>query len=121
MSTSCRTPPPERAGYNAGVTRPRKARREQDRRLRKQVARVEREARELPGGRAEHPIDVTSASVVEPRAREARCLRCGGELETRGDGASSTPRGVLRRIELVCRFCHAPRTLWFRVAPANSN
>ena len=103
------------------VARPRKARREQERTLRKQVQRVERDARELPGGQAERPIDVTSAAVIDPRAREARCLRCGGELELRGDRASSTPRGVLRRIDLVCRFCHAPRTLWFRVNPPQAN
>lgn len=99
------------------MARPRKARREQDRELRKEIARIERAARELPGGAADHPIDVASAAVVELKARAAPCLRCGGELELRHDRAASTPRGILREIELTCRLCHAPRTLWFRVAP----
>jgi hypothetical protein len=103
------------------VARPRKARREQERSLRKQVQRVERDARELPGGQAERPIEVTSVAVIEPKTRDARCLRCGGELEARADHASSTPRGILRRIDLVCRFCHAPRILWFRVSPPRAN
>lgn len=103
------------------MARARKARREQERGLRKEVARVERAARELPGGAAEHPLDVTSAAVVEPRARAVPCVRCGGELEWRRERASSTPRGILREIELTCRLCHAPRTLWFRVCPSPVN
>ncbi len=85
------------------------------------MTRVERAARALPGGAPDHPIEVASAAVVELKARAAPCLRCGGHLELRRDGAASTPRGVLRQIELACRLCHAPRTLWFRVAPAASN
>ncbi len=103
------------------MARARKARREQDRALRKAVSRVERAARGLPGGAADHPLDVVSAALVEPKARATPCLRCGGELELRHDRAASTPRGVLREIELACRLCHAPRTLWFRVAPAIPN
>jgi hypothetical protein len=103
------------------VARARKARREQDRALRKEVARTERAARELPGGAAQHPIDVPSAAVVEVKARATPCLQCGGELELRRDRASSTPRGILREIQLTCRLCHAPRTLWFRVTPSAVN
>ncbi|MES1209394.1 MAG: hypothetical protein ABUS79_25940 [Pseudomonadota bacterium] len=101
--------------------RPRKARREQERQLRKQVARVERDARGLPGGAADNPIDVGSAAVVEIKARATPCVRCGGQLDVRRDQAASTPRGVLREIELACRSCHAPRTLWFRVIAATVN
>ena len=103
------------------MARARKARREQERGLRKQVARVERAARDLPGGVADRPIDVGSAAVVELKARAAACVRCGGELELRRDRATSTPRGVLREIELGCRLCHGPRTLWFRVVPSPVN
>jgi hypothetical protein len=103
------------------VSRPRKARREQERELRKDVARAERATRALPGGAPDHPVDVSSAAVIEPRARAATCVRCGGELELRRDRASSTPRGILREIELACRLCHAPRTLWFRVCPSRVN
>ncbi len=103
------------------MARARKARREQERRLRKDVTRVERAARGLPGGAADHPIEVTSAAVVELKARAAGCLRCGGELELRRDQAASTARGVLRELTLACRLCHGARTLWVRVAPNSAN
>ena len=77
--------------------RPRRAQRERDRELRKQVRHTEQLAGELPGASPEHPIDVTSASVVEGAARATPCIQCGGELEPRGDRATSTARGVLPR------------------------
>jgi hypothetical protein len=101
--------------------RPRRERRERDRALRKEVRRTEELAGQLPGASPEHPIDVTSASVVETMARARPCVQCGGELEPQRDRASSTARGVLRAIALTCRQCHAPRALWFRVAPAAPN
>src|SRR5215467_6120821 len=97
--------------------RPRRQRRELDRALRKQVRRTEALAGNLPGGAPEHPIDVTSASVVEGRARATPCVQCGGDLELRGDRATSTARGILREIALACRRCHSPRVLWFRIVP----
>ncbi|HVY39864.1 MAG TPA: hypothetical protein VHM31_18125 [Polyangia bacterium] len=103
------------------MARPRKAKRERERQLRKQVARVERDARTLPGGAASHPIEVGSAAVVELKARGTPCVRCGGQLDLRRDQAASTPRGVLREIGLACRSCHAERTLWFRVVPPAVN
>lgn len=103
------------------VTRARKAKREGERQLRKEVQRIERAARALPGGAADHPLDVSSASVVDVKARAAVCLRCGGELQRERDQATSTPRGVLREIALVCRVCHGGRTIWFRVTPSVAN
>jgi hypothetical protein len=102
-------------------TRPRRARREQERALRKTVRQVQRLAGELPGGGPEHAIEVSSASVVELKALGTPCLQCGGELQLRHDHASAGARGVLRQLELTCRRCHAPRTLWFRVAPSGPN
>ena len=101
--------------------RPRRKQREQQRALRKLVRRTEGLAGELPGGSADHPIDVASASIVEGKARATPCIQCGGDLELRGDRATSTARGVLREIALVCRLCHAPRTLWFRIKPPATN
>src|SRR3954465_822147 len=101
--------------------RPRRKLREQERALRKQVRRTERIASELPGGSREQPIDVTAASVVGGKARATPCIQCGGDLELRGDRATSTRRGILREIALACRRCHAPRTLWFRIAPPPAN
>jgi hypothetical protein len=101
--------------------RERRGRRELERALRKNVRRVQRLAEDLPGGAPERPIDVPSAAVVATKALATLCLQCGGDLELRRDGATSTPRGVLRELELACRRCHAPRRLWFRVAVAGAN
>lgn len=101
--------------------RPRRTQREQARALRKEVRRTEALAAELPGGSSERPIDVVSASIVDGKARATPCIQCGGELDIRGDRAASTARGVLREIALVCRRCHAPRVLWFRVVPPSTN
>jgi uncharacterized protein with PIN domain len=98
--------------------RPRTERRTRERDLRKGIRKVEALARALPGGSAATPIDVATSSLVELQARTTRCPQCNGELEIRGDRAESTPRGVLRAMDLVCRLCHAPRTVWFRVTPA---
>jgi hypothetical protein len=103
------------------VTRPRRKRREQERALRKQVRQTEALAGELAGGAPDRPIDVGSASVVEGKARATPCIQCGGELDLRADRATSTARGVLRELALACRRCHAPRTLWFRIAPRATN
>ena len=84
--------------------RPRRAQRERDRALRKQVRRTEALACQLPGASPEHPIDVTSASIVEGRARAAPCVQCGGDLELRADRA-------LRPLRVV--------GFWPRVAPNN--
>jgi hypothetical protein len=101
--------------------RPRRKQREQERALRKLVRRTEGLAGELPGGAPERPIDVASASVVDGKARATPCIQCGGDLELRGDRATSTARGVLREIAVACRRCHASRTLWFRIPPPAAN
>ncbi len=102
-------------------SRPRTKRREQERVLRKGVRRLTTLATQLPGGSAEQPIDVSSASVVELKARATACLQCDGEFEIRSDHATTDARGVLRELGLSCRGCHAPRTLWFRVLRAGAN
>ncbi|HVU52044.1 MAG TPA: hypothetical protein VHL80_15205 [Polyangia bacterium] len=101
--------------------RPRRQRREQERARRKNVLEVERLARQLPGAAPDRPIEVAAPGVAEIQARATSCPQCGGELELRGDRADSTPRGVLRELSVVCRLCHAPRSLWFRVRPAHTS
>ena len=101
--------------------RPRRDRREQERALRKSVRDTERLARELPGASPASPIEVAAPAVAEIKARATPCPQCGGQLDLLRDSAESTPRGLLRELHLICRLCHAPRTLWFRVAPASAN
>jgi hypothetical protein len=85
------------------------------------VRLTEKVAGKLPGGSPEQPIDVASAAVIEGKARATSCVQCGGNVELRGDRATSTARGILREIRLACRRCHAPRSLWFRVVPSSPN
>jgi hypothetical protein len=101
--------------------RPRKQRRAEERLLRQNVRQIEKLATSLPGGSPTNPITVTTSAVVESQARATPCIQCKGDLELRADRATSTPRGVLRELELVCRRCHAPRRLWFRVAPPRAS
>jgi len=105
----------------ARLPRFRRTQRERQRALRKLVRQTEALADDLPGGSPEQPIDVTSASVVEGKARRTPCIQCDGELDVRGDRATSTARGILREISVVCRQCHVARTLWFRIAPGAAN
>ena len=105
----------------AGPRRPRRERREHERALRKAVQTTERLARRLPGSTPDAPIEIAASALAEIKARDTPCPQCGGELELRGDRADATARGVLRELRLICRLCHAPRKLWFRVTPSSAN
>lgn len=97
--------------------RARAARREKERELRKSVRALERLAAHAEGGAPDRPIPVSSAAVVEVRARSTPCVQCGGELDLRRHDALVHGEGLLRVVELICRLCHAPRRLYFKVAP----
>ena len=95
--------------------RPRTERRERERELRRSVRERERLAAAAPGGWPEHPIVVTSASVIEGTARATPCVQCGAELVLGEHAAEAHGGQPLRVVRLVCRLCHAPRALWFRI------
>jgi len=101
--------------------RPRNERRQRERELRNEVSRVERLWSQLPGASATAPIDVAAPAVATIKARATPCPLCQGELTVERDRAESTPRGVLLALDLHCRLCHKSRTLWFRVAPRETN
>ena len=110
--------------------RPRAEKRERLRELRRATERIDRLSGDLPGGSPARAYTVQSSAVVDVRARAARCLHCDGDLEVRGesvpasgnDNADDIPRahgpGYLRGVNLACRRCHAPRTIWFRISPS---
>jgi predicted Zn finger-like uncharacterized protein len=76
-------------------------------------------ARMSPGGSAERPIHVDSASVVEGRTRALACPACEtGEF--RIVEHASVASG-LRRVDVRCRQCSTPRSLWFRLDTAEPN
>src|SRR4051812_10216206 len=95
--------------------RARTARREQDRAAVK-LAEARRKLAALePGGAPDRPIQVTSASVVEPHALGLACLACG-ESTRLDEHAAVTVGGVaLRCARVRCGFCGARREIWFRI------
>jgi hypothetical protein len=102
-------------------SRPRTEKRERDRELRRSVREREKLAAAALGGGPDRPVVVASASVIEGMARSTPCVQCGSEL-TLGDHTAEVHRGQsLRLTRLVCRMCHAPRALWFLIAPELAN
>jgi uncharacterized C2H2 Zn-finger protein len=68
-----------------------------------------------PGGSAERPLTVESASVVDTRARSLRCPRCDGEHELLEHKAVMVAGERLREALLRCRRCGSGRSLFFRL------
>jgi len=80
-------------------------------------------ARELlatlePGGSPSRPIEVASAAVIEPRAAAIPCPLCGGTYRIH---EHTRPVPGLRKVDVGCRHCSTPRTLWFRLLPDEPN
>lgn len=112
-------------GYHEDVSgkpkRARAARREQQRHLQKDVRLRERAAVTAPGGSAAQAITVSSASVVEIRARAIPCVQCGGALDIEAHDADVQAGELLRVVRAICRLCHTRRQLWFKVDPPRAN
>ena len=74
-----------------GRKRPeRTERRARERDARQTVRDREKLALLLPGGTAEHPIEVSSAAVIEGRVRAMPCVQCEGEYDVK-DRRSAGP------------------------------
>jgi len=84
-----------------------------DRALRLEHAR-ERLASLSRGGSIHRPIEVSSASVIEPRVAALSCPHCGGRYRIE---EHTRPVPDRRRVDVTCRHCSAPRVLWFHIAP----
>lgn len=78
----------------------------------------ERLAALSPGGTRERPIRVASASVIEVRTGALACPLCGGSYRLEEHVA---PAARLRRVDVHCRDCSTPRSLWFRIEPLELN
>jgi hypothetical protein len=72
-------------------------------------------ALEAPGALPGHPIEVTSAAAVEPRAEAEACRICGGRLHTRSHEAVHTGGAALRSVRLRCGACGRDNQLFFRL------
>lgn len=98
--------------------RPRTERRIAERDARKLVRDREKLATLSTGGARAHPIEVTSASVVEVRVRNLACPQCNGEYRVLEHEA---PAAGLREVVVRCQLCGTKRTLWFRIVVDEPN
>jgi hypothetical protein len=71
-----------------------------------------------PGGSPRRAIDVTSAAVIEPRAATMPCPHCGGLYRIH---EHTRPVPGLRKVDVACRQCSTPRSLWFRIVVNEPN
>lgn len=76
----------------------------------------ERLARLEEGGSTERPIEVESASQIEPHALSLACLRCQGSNRLEEHAAATIDGERLRLVCLACARCGTRRELWFRIA-----
>ena len=94
------------------MVRKRVSRRAEERAARRLVRDRERLAALSRGGSAEHPIGIPSAAMVETRVRNASCPQCEGTYRI---VEHTSPVSGLRRVDVRCQQCGAPRALWFRL------
>jgi ribosomal protein L44E len=83
----------------------------------KLVRGKERLARLEEGGTPERPIEVESASQVEPHALAMRCLRCEGDNRLLEHAAETIGGERLRVVRMECPRCGTKRSVWMRIAP----
>lgn len=98
--------------------RPRTQRRVDERNAKKLVRDRERLFALTTGGSRERPIEVDSTSVIEVRVESLPCPQCEGQYRIREHVA---PASGIRRVDVTCRQCSAPRSLWFRLVSSEPN
>ena len=75
-----------------------------------------------PGGAPDRPIEVTSASIIEPHASSMPCAACGAQglrveehVAVTLGGEGSEPERRLRVVHVVCQRCGTRREVFFRI------
>ena len=67
----------------------------------------------LLGGSIDRPLPVASASVIEGHAANAMpCPLCRGQYRILDH---TRPVPGVRQVDVECRYCGTPRTLYFRI------
>jgi hypothetical protein len=97
--------------------RARTARRAADRdavRLRKDIDRVYQAEQ---GGSPDRPIQLASASEVEPDAGSRRCPYCGARMRVTGHDATEHAGRRLRVASLTCDACRSTWSRWYALGP----
>ena len=95
--------------------RPRSERRKGERAADRLAQARERLARLDAGGAADRPVDVESASQIEPHALGMACLRCDGPNRLEEHAAETVEGERLRVVRMACPRCGAYREVWFRI------
>jgi hypothetical protein len=100
-------------------TRPRAERRAEARQTGKDVRERERLARLEPGGAPDRPIEVITASLVEPRAKGMPCAVCGhtGSVRLDDHTARTIDGDALRLAHVRCAMCGYARVVYFAIRP----
>jgi hypothetical protein len=93
--------------------RSRTERRELERELKKRIRDKEKLFLLEPGGSEERPLEVSSAAVIEVRVEAMPCVQC--EVAQYRIREHVSVAAGLRRLDVICRNCGAPRSLWFRI------
>jgi hypothetical protein len=70
-----------------------------------------------PGGAPDRPIEVPSASLVEPKARSLRCVRCEEPYQVAHHAAATVAHRRLRVVTVTCARCGSGRAVYFQIAP----
>ena len=75
-----------------------------------------------PGGASDRPIEVTSASIIEPHASSMPCAACGAQglrveehVAVTLGGEGSEPQRRLRVVHVTCQRCGTRREVFFRI------
>jgi hypothetical protein len=75
-----------------------------------------------PGGSPERPIEVSSASIVEPHASGLACVACGGSTRVEEHAARTFDGGrSLRIVRVRCTRCGVERDVYFRLGTTLAN
>ena len=89
------------------------------RKLTREDAKLARDRERLgrlePGGDPARPLEVASASLVEPRARSLPCVRCEGEVRVDEHVAEELGGIRLRIARVRCTACGLERPIYFRL------
>ena len=93
------------------AARKRSERRAIEREVKKDIERKDKLAALQPGGAPERPIEVTTASLIEPGARSSKCPRCGGDVRLE----EHVVQGSLRVARVRCAQCGSPRAIYYRI------
>jgi predicted RNA-binding Zn-ribbon protein involved in translation (DUF1610 family) len=98
-------------------------RREQERTVTRLRDDRERLFRLEPGGNPDHPLDASSAAVIEAHAMGVPCPQCGASQEVTEHVAlvHGPERVRLRETKLRCRQCGSTRSLWFKIVGTGPN